>query len=318
MTRRFVASLWALLASTIILSALASASEVVVLKGGKTLELSKPYVVRGSQALMTLKDGTLISVAAADIDRAATAAARRMKPAAEPIAPPASPADAAKAQKDRAKARVKIGDSDVGHVLDTGEVQPAAAEAAAEAESAGAKLQVVDFDQRPSGGASSVKGTIRHSGKTVAENIALSVSAIDDAGKTVASTSAVVAAGSLEAGSTATFTASLPMAVKASTLRFTPRWSGAPSMPKAEGAAPANGNAPAAPAPPAPAAKPVAPPPPPAENKSTYKPQPDYAPPPANAPMTAPDDNHYGYIPGAHEENPPPPSPPPPPPPPTR
>lgn len=292
--------------------AVVSASEIVVLKGGKTLELSKPYVIRGSQALMTLKDGTLISVAAADIDRAATSAARRSKPA--PVEPtgPLSPTEAAKAQKAHPKARVKIGDADVGHVLDTGETQPAAAEgAAAESDQAG-KLEVVDFDQRPAGETLNVKGTLRNSGKSVAENIALTVAAIDNAGKAVATANAVVAAGSLEPGSTASFTASLPTALKASTLRFTPRWSGAPSVAKPEGA-PAPGAARPATAPAAAApAKPVPPPPPPpAENKSTYKPQPDYAPPAANAPMTAPDDNHTGYIPGAHEETPPPPPPPP-------
>jgi len=292
--------------------AVLSASEIVVLKGGKTLELSKPYVIRGSQALMTLKDGTLISVAAADIDSAATKAARRARPApAQPIGP-LSPAEAAKAQKAHTKARVKIGDDDVGHVLDTGETQPSAADEAAAESEQGARLEVVDFDQRPSGDTLNVKGTLRNSGKAVAENIALSVSAIDAAGKAVATANAIVAAGSLESGSTASFTAALPTAVKASTLRFTPRWSGAASLAKPEGAAPASG----APRPgsvatlPAPA-KPAPPPPPPPENKSTYKPQPDYAPPPANAPMTAPDDNHTGYIPGAHEETPPPPPPPP-------
>ena len=296
-------------------AAFAGASEVVVLKGGKTLELAKPYVIRGNQALMTLKDGTLISVAVADVDARATAAARRAKPAAEAASAEAmSPAEAARAQKGTTKARVKIGDADVAHVLDTGETVPAAADAEAADAEAAARLEVVDFDQRPSGSAIAVKGTIRNSGKTVAENIALTVSALDDSGKTVATTAANVAAGTLDAGSTATFTASIPTAVKGVTLRFTPRWaSPAGAVRQAAGAAgaPASGAA-AAPAPVA--ATPAPPPPPPAaETKTTYKPQPDYAPPPANAPMTAPDDNHYGYIPGAHEETPPPPPPPPPP-----
>jgi len=111
--------------------AVLSASEIVVLKGGKTLTLSKPYVVRGSQALMTLKDGTLISVATSDIDTAATTAARRARPASVQATGPLSPAEAAKAQKAHPKARVKIGDADVGHVLDNGEAQPSAADEAA-------------------------------------------------------------------------------------------------------------------------------------------------------------------------------------------
>jgi len=258
-----------------------------------------------------LKDGTLISVSAADIDSAATKAARRARPApAQPIGP-LSPAEAAKAQKAHPKARVKIGDDDVGHVLDTGETQPAAADAAAAESEQGARLEVVDFDQRPSGDTLHVKGTLRNSGKAVAENIALSVSAIDVAGKAVATANAIVAAGSLESGSTASFTAALPTAAKAATLRFTPRWSGAASIAKTEGATAPGAARPGSVATlPAPAKPAPPPPPPPAENKSTYKPQPDYAPPAANAPMTAPDDNHTGYIPGAHEETPPPPPPP--------
>jgi hypothetical protein len=307
MTKKLIASISILFGAL----AIASASEVVVLKGGKTLELSKPYVIRGSQALMTLKDGTLISVAAADIDRSATAAARRPKPAAAQPTGPISPVEAAKAQKAHPKATVKIVDEDVGHVLDMGEAQPGQ-EGAADSELE-ARLEVVDFDQRPSGNTLNVKGTVRNTGHATAESISLSIAAIDEKGKTVATSSAAVAAGSLEAGSTATFTAALPTANRAASLRFTPRWSGAPSATKTEGAA-AKGSQPANAAATPAAAKPAPPPPPPAEPKSTYKPQPDWAPPAANAPMTAPDDNRYGYIPGAHEETPPPPPPPPPPP----
>ena len=299
-------------------AAFAGATEVVVLKGGKTLELAKPYVVRGNQALMTLKDGTLISVAVADVDARATAAARRTKPVVEegPVVA-VSPAEAAKAQQTNMKARVKIGDADVGHVLDNGDTVAAEGEADAGSTDAdaAARLEVVDFDQRPAGNGLAVKGTVRNSGKVVAQAIALTVAAIDDSGKTVATTAANVAAGTLDPGSSATFTASLPAAVKGATLRFTPRWSSPAAAVKA--AAPAGtGSTPNAAATlPPPATPPPAPPPPPTTTtKTEYKPQPDYAPPPANAPTTAPDDNHYGYIPGAHEETPPPPPPPPPPP----
>jgi len=298
---------------------LARATETVVLKGGKTLELAKPYVVRGTQALMTLKDGTLISVATADIDRAATQAARRRPAADANVAPLAlSPAEAAKAQKSNPKAKLKIDDADVGHG-DSGpapaDETAAPADGAEAAEGGDAKVEVVDFDQRPSGNALVVKGTIRNSGKAPAQNVALSVSAIDDAGKAVASTTATVATGSLEPGSSATFSASLPTAVKASTLRFVPRWSSPAVVPKAEGASAASpraagSGATAMPKPASPAAPAAPPPPPPTEKKDTYKPSPDYAPPAANASLTAPDDNHTGYIPGAHEETPPPPPPP--------
>lgn len=299
-------------------AAFAGATEVVVLKGGKTLELAKPYVVRGSQALMTLKDGTLISVAAADVDAKATAAARRIRPSPEEApAVAVTPVEAAKAQQSNTKARVRIGDADVGHVLDNGDTVPAAGEPDAGANDAegAARLEVVDFDQRPAGNGLAVKGTVRNSGKVIAEGIALTVAAIDDSGKTVATTAANVASGTLDPGSSATFTASLPAAVKGATLRFTPRWSSPAAAVKAAVPADADSTPNAAATLPKPAAPPPPPPAPPTTTtKTEYKPTPDYAPPPANAPMTAPDDNHYGYIPGAHEETPPPPPPPPPPP----
>ncbi len=302
----------AILLSLFCAAAIAGGTETVVLKGGKTLELSKPYVVRGTHALMILKDGTLISVAVADIDSAATRAARQRAAGDANAAPLAlSPAEAAKAQKTNLKAKIKIGDSDVSHSVDMNPGEPAADTGEA-ADGGDAKLEVVDFDQRPSGNTLAVKGTVRNSGKAVAQNIALSVSAIDATGKVVASTSASIAAGSLDSGSSATFTASLPTAVKASTLRFVPRWSSPAVMAKPEGAGAAPAGTAGSVTPPAAAPKPpapAAPPPPPAEKKDTYKPSPDYAPPAANAPMSAPDDNHTGYIPGAHEETPPPPPP---------
>ena len=303
-----------ILLSLFFTAAAASAGEIVVLKGGKSLELAKPYVLRGSQAVMTLKDGTVVSVAAADIDLPATRAARRVpKAAAEAPALATTPVEAAKAQKGNPRARVKIGDADVSHTLEGAYSEEAgSADAAPGGQGGDAKLEVVDFDQRPSGNAVAVKGSLRNAGTVPAADVALSIAAMDDTGKVVASTTASVSAGTLEAGSSATFTASLPMTARAATLRFTPRWtSPAPApRPDTSGAAPAAGAAsPAAAA--AAAARPAPAPPPPAEKTApAYKPQPDYAPPPANAPMEPTGDIHTGYIPGAHEETPPPPPPP--------
>jgi len=308
-------NLHVLLASLLFAAAAASANEIVVLKGGKSLELSKPYVVRGSQAVMTLKDGTVVSVAAADIDLAATKEARRPPRIAQaaPVAA-STPVEAAKAQKNNPKARVKIGDEDVNHTLEGAEPEEAAPEEGAPASEAEgeAKLEVVDFDQRPSGNAVAVKGTLRNSGKTPSSNIALSIAATDDAGKVVASAMASVSAGSLDSGAAATFTASLPMTAKAATLRFTPRWTSPAPAPSA-GSAPAAGTntTPAGTAVAVPKTAPSAPKTAPAPEKKepTYKPQPDWAPPAANVPMVPTDS---GYISGVHEETPPPPPPPPP------
>lgn len=283
-------------------------SNVVVLRGGKTLQLAKPYVQRGSQAIVTLTDGTVLSVPVSEIDRAATQAARAKASAAAPSpAPPQTPVEAAKAQKAASKAKVKLGDSDVSHPLGDDSAGAAPAEGAGEA-----KVDVAEWEQTVTPEGLVVKGSVRNSGKGQAENLALSISAKNEAGKSVATSSATLASGSLEEGASASFSATLPLKARAASLQFRPSWSTAVTTqkrelagsPKSEGEKGENRTV----APPPPAA------PPPPEEKTTYKPSPDYAPPAANAPTSAPDDNHTGYIPGVHEEAPPPPPPPPPPP----
>ena len=287
----------------------ATASEVLVLKGGKTLELSKPYVIRGSQAVLTLKDGTVVSVASSEIDRAATQAARARaaaKKSTEETAEAASPADAARAQKNAPRARLKVGDDDVTHPYVAGD------EEGKDAAEGDARLEVVDWDQTAAGGTLTVKGNLRNSGAVSAEGISLLVMGKDDKGKTLASTNANVAAGTLEAGSVTTFTATLAMPARAASLRFVPKWASAVTTAKAEksgdaASAMAKRSAAAAattaaPAPAQPAAPAPAPP--------AYVPRPDYAAPPASSPTSAPDDNRVPYVPGLHEENPPPPPPP--------
>jgi len=276
------------------LALLNCANEIVVLKGGRSMERSKPYVIRGSQAVMTLKDGTVISVSPADIDKAATAEAR--KAAAGPAKPAAvehaaSPADAARAQSAAPKASRKFTDRDFAHIdYDEATGEPKAEEKAGEG-----SLTVTNWDQVAAGGSVTIKGTLRYSGKEPAQNVGLTVSGNDAANKASGTTTADVAAGSLENGATTSFSASLPGTAPFASVRFQPRWSTpAPKEKPAE-------KKPAAAAPPAKSPeKPAAP---------EYKASPDYAPPAASAPTTAPNDSHTGYIPGAHVETPPPPPP---------
>lgn len=279
------------------LAELAAGSEIVVLKGGKSLELSKPYVIKGSQAIMTLKDGTVISLPAADVDKAATASARAKAAGtrtAGPGAPAAiTPAEAAKAQQAAPKARVKLGDDDVSH----GGYDESPEEGGAE--KGEGSIQVVDWNQTVNGETVLIKGTLRNTGKAVANNLSLSVSGKDDSGKIVATAGADIAAGSLEPGASAGFTASLNSAVRLASFRFVPTWT-SPAPPKKEGQeASAAAKKPAAP--------PAAPKPAAAQKPPAYTPNPNYAPPTPSAPTTAPTDTHTGYIPGAHEEQPPPP-----------
>lgn len=308
LTRTLMLAFFALSASSA-----ARASEILVLKGGKTLELAKPYLVRGTQAVLTLKDGTVMSVAETEIDRPATQAARARAAAkksdAESIAM-VSPVDAARAQKKAPKAKLKVGDDDVSH--------PYVAQGDEEGKDAGdgdARVEVVDWDQTPGGGSLNVKGNLRNSGSATAEGLSLLVMGKDDKGKTLASTAANVAAGTLDAGAVTTFTATLSMPARAASLRFMPKWTSAAATLKAQkaldaGSSLARRSAEAAattPSGPAPAAAPAAPPAAPAP--PAYTPIPGYAPPASSSPTSAPDDNHVPYVPGIHEETPPPPPP---------
>lgn len=282
----------------------ARCAEIVVLRGGKTLELSKPYVIRGTQAVLTLKDGTVVSVVASEIDRAATQAARARSVAkkSDDTAEVISPADAARAQKNAPRARLKVGDDDVSHPY----VNPDGEGAAKEAGDGEARVEVVDWNQTVSGGSVMVKGNLRNSGSGAAEALSLLVTGKDDKGKTLSSTAANVAAGTLEAGAVTTFTATLTMPGRAASLRFVPTWNSTAAPVKTEGTPrpSATGTATATAAPETRPPKNEAAPPP---SAPTYVPRPDFAAPTASAPTSAPDDNHIPYVPNVHEENPPPP-----------
>lgn len=278
-------------------------AEVIVLKGGSRLELSKPYVVRGSQAILTLKDGTVLSVAASEIDRDATAAARAAATQkAAPPSPPAatSPAEAARAQQGASKAKVHLGDSDVGHDYAPtpddagGESAPAASDA---------RIEVADWDKTPGDGSVTVHGNVRNSGGTTAQAVGLMVSIRDEDGKTTGSSTASLPSPTLEPGASMPFTASIAASGKVGSVRFQPRWD-VPVPPKEKSGA--KQGSPASPA--APASKPA---PAPEPAKPQYVPTPGYAPPAPSATNQPDPEGHQGYLPGV--EIPPPPPPPPPP-----
>src|SRR6185369_8896843 len=92
----------------------------VVLKDGTVLATSKPYTVKGNQALITLTDGTLVSVPMSSIDAQKTAdanAPKVVKPAtAGAAAAPQTPAEAARAKGSR-KASIVLTDEDISHPI---------------------------------------------------------------------------------------------------------------------------------------------------------------------------------------------------------
>src|SRR5258706_2097994 len=113
----------ALSASFLVLASAAILADQVVLKDGSTITTAKPYVVKGSQAILTMPDGTLVSLPASQIDGKRTAEAnapKTAKPASSASQyPPQSPGEAAK-MKGMRKATIVLSDEDVLHPVGGG------------------------------------------------------------------------------------------------------------------------------------------------------------------------------------------------------
>ena len=271
------------------ITSIAAGDDVVVLRGGERIELKQPYVQQGNNALLTRKDGTLLSVPLTEIDTKATAAARRApaaKPAPAAAAAPETPAEAARAGKDSPKARVRITDTDVAHAY------PAEGEAkeGGESSSPASTLQVADYTQERSGGNLIIRGNLRNVGTVTASKATMVMAVVDDKGKVIGSTSATLAGSTVESGNSVAFSGMIPVGDKiVSAVRFTPLWNEPPPPPPA--GAPANAaNAAAA------AAQPKGPPPP---APTPYGRGSLYANPAPQASSKPPDDGKSGYIPGA-------------------
>jgi hypothetical protein len=270
-----------------------AAGDVVVLKGGARLDLRKAPEKQGNVVLLTRSDGTLLSVNDADIDWKATAAARNAarvpaKPEPAIAATPDTPAEAARASREGPRARVKLTDADVAHVVE--EEPPPGEKKDAAARSGGARLEVVDYAQDRSGPSLVVRGSIRNSGGAPAANVRMTVTAMDEKGETIASGDAGISNGVIESGGSVSFSATIAVGEKfVGSLRFAPQWlaSAAPG--------PARSPVPAAPSPapgrPATAANP--PPVPTPYGRGTL-----YAAPAPPASLTPPADGNTGYIPG--------------------
>ena len=279
-------------------------ADQVVLRDGRTLDTKKPPVIRGKQAVLTLADGKLVSIPASEIDTAKTAAlakkaAEAPKVVATPVpGGPQTIAEAAKAGQTAKKATVVLTDQDVaGGETDTS--------GDAEAKGEGDVLVgPVTTSKVPTGYL--VEGTIQNAGKGQVLGARVTIEAIGEDGKSIATTFGQVAKDTLEPGETAAFRAQIDTDKTVARFTYVPRWQ-APLRPKAavagggEGTPPAEGEGETPePAPtPAPAPEPT-PEPPPARN-------PDYAAPPANAPVGAPAQPGGTYLPPPSSDQPKPP-----------
>ncbi len=273
-------------------AAVALAGDVVVLKGGEVIALKSPVVRRGSTAYITRADGTLLSVPASEIDRSATAAANRpAAPAAPAAAPPpaTNPADAARSTQGGQKAKIRITDADVSHPLDLAAEDAAAADKDKKPEAAGtARVEVADYTREMSGAALVVKGSLRNPGQGPAENVSLSVTAVDEKGQPIDGTNATLTKGTVDSGTSVQFQASLNVGDKTvASLKFQPQWTVPKPPPAAAPARPGAGGPGGAAA-----AKSPAPAPTPYGRGTLY------AAPAASATTEAPSDSHTGYLPG--------------------
>ena len=289
------------------------AADQVVLRDGRTLDTKKPPVIRGRQAILTLADGKLVSIPAAEIDAEKTAAlaaakaAEAAKPAAPPLAPtPPSLVEAARASQTAKKAAVVLTDQDVrgGYV----EVS----EGSAEKGEGDVTMGPVTTKKVETGW--SIEGSVMNSGKAPVVGVSVTIQAINDKGKPVTSAFGALAKDTLDPGEKATFVAQIDTDQAVDRFTYMPRWKVIAPAPK-EGETAAEGEekkegekkegeekkeekAPEAPAPTTsePAPEPTPPPRPP-----------DMAAPPANAPVGAPAQPGGMYLPPPSSNQPKPP-----------
>lgn len=288
-------------------AAVLAAADVVILRGGVVVPLSKPPVRQGRNVLLTRADGTLLSVPATEIDAAATAAARSAAPAPPPpavVARPATLAEAARAAREVPKARVRITDADVSHDESASRAsaqEGAEAQKEASAAAGAGRVEVGDYTQEKSGEALVVRGSLRNPGGTPAINVRMSVTALDAKGETIASGEAGVSNTVIDPSGSVNFSVTIPVGNRAvGSLRFAPRWA-ASAAPAAPGSPDAAGRdratAPSGPADSAATAEPRSAPPAPAPTpfgRGTL-----YAAPAPSAPSVPPSDGKTGYLPGA-------------------
>lgn len=214
-------------------TALATASDVVVLKGGSRIDLKGPWVQQGSNAILTRPDGTVLSVPVSEIDLKATSAAKKAAPAPpEPaaVAPPQTPAEALRQGKEGPKAKVKLTDADVSH--ETVQAQAygqASGDKKGDTGKGAARLDVAGYDQSKSGVNVLMRGSLRNFGGTAANNARMSVTALDENGEMIGTAEASLSKGNLEPSETVAFTAAIPVGEKiVAAFRFSPQWVAAP------------------------------------------------------------------------------------------
>lgn len=297
--------------AALLLFAVTSGADLIVLKDGRTIETSGPPVLKGRMAVLKTPDGKLFSIPADQIDRTRTEAAR-LSPTPVPTPAPAvgkgvpTPAEIA-GKKSGRRASVVLTDEDVaGGTL---EAEPEQREGGEE------RVEVAAANVSRTPGGYAITGSVINAGKVEVDAVGVTIEAIGGELKTVATTYGQVAKDSLAPGEKSTFTAQLKESSDVASFRYTARWrskapvkaapaagqSGEPSQPEkpAEGAE-ASGKSEGGPS------KPAAPRPTPTPT-FVRVPLPDVAPPPPNAPIGAPEKPGGTFLPKPTGDQPKPP-----------
>ncbi len=312
MRRRDVTATLALLALLGIGSARA---DVVVLKDGRTITTVGPPVLKGRMALLKTPDGQLFSISADEIDAAKTEAAR-LKPT--PTPPPAPtpvrslrPAEIA-GKTPAKKATVVLTDEQVaaGNPYVEGDKKPEEGEPLIEVSNASSVKTPEGYQ---------INGSLLNAGKAEAAGVSVTIEAVSAENKTISSVFGEVAKDRLAPGEKSSFKALMAKTPEDPRLfRYLPQWQTRVTV---KSGTAAGGGAPAASPPPPvraasepegeagrgefPGTKPPEATPTP---KIVRVPQPDIAPPAANAPIGAPDKPGGTFLPKPTGDQPKPPS----------
>ena len=262
------------------LAGIAGADEIW-LKDGRRIVTKKPFVAKGSLALLTTTDGVLLSIPLSEIDQVKTAAEKARAAAATPRPTPSVPkaltlAEVAK-QKSGRRAAVVLTDDTIAHGPGDEVVEKK------EGDGEG-KVDVANTSVTRSKDGYAFTGSVINSGGAEVAGVSVTVHLVSKDGKTVSSAFAQVAKDTLAPGEKSTFTASAPLEGEAASFRYMPQWLVRVPV-KAPGDAKAPGGTAAKPEPEGEATPAPTPPPAPIY---TPIPRPDIAPPAANAPTGNP------------------------------
>ncbi|HSB62850.1 MAG TPA: FxLYD domain-containing protein, partial [Thermoanaerobaculia bacterium] len=191
------------------------------LKDGRRIVTKKPFVQKGSLALLTTTDGVLLSLPLSEIDLAKTAAEKARAAAATPVPTasvpkPLTPAEAAKLKGGR-RAAVVLTDDTVAHGIG----EEGGERKAGEGEG---RVDVANTSATKTKDGYSFSGSVINGGASEVSGVSVTVEVVGQDGKTFSSAFAQLAKDTLAPGEKSTFTASTSMEGEAASYRYVPHW----------------------------------------------------------------------------------------------